>query len=72
MAKPTGNYHNAPRFSNVAEEGACPRCHGRSFKKASRRIGRNLLGGVGQALAAGMENGGKVECVTCGYFFTRG
>lgn len=60
-----------PRFSDVATDGACPRCQGQSFKSKRSALGKSaglLLGGIGLLLVSKSE----VECETCGQKFRRG
>lgn len=50
------------------EAGTCPKCGGRSFKKAGLGAWRYFLGFT-QAMADKIGNAGKVRCKTCGYVF---
>lgn len=59
------------RFSDVASDGACPRCGGRSFKAKRSALGKSvgaLFGGIGILLAPKSE----VRCESCGQTFKRG
>jgi len=71
---------SCPFFSEVAVDGACPRCHGRSFRTpepASVLATGGLLAGGLAGAAAGAAIGAAassdlVLCVTCGARFRRG
>jgi Zn finger protein HypA/HybF involved in hydrogenase expression len=71
---------SCPRFSDVAVDGACPRCHGTSFKTVdvvgTMAAGGLLAGGtVGAAIGAmagAMAPDDVILCVTCGARFRRG
>lgn len=52
------------RFSKVARDGTCPRCHGVSFK--AKRSG---MGKLGLGLLARKT---RVRCESCGYQMRRG
>jgi hypothetical protein len=71
---------SCPRFSEVAVDGACPKCHGTSFRApgltgAGAAAGFVVAGAVGAAVgaAAGAMSPGDITlCVTCGARFRRG
>jgi ribosomal protein L40E len=71
---------SCPRFSEVAVDGACPKCHGTSFRAAdvvgTMTAGGFLAGGtVGAAIGAmagAMSPDDIILCVTCGARFRRG
>jgi hypothetical protein len=71
------NIKPPPPFSEVAVDGACPKCRGRQFGAESS--GAAAVGGflvarvVGAAIASAAASGSdRIECVTCGERFRKG
>lgn len=71
---------SCPRFSEVAVNGACPKCHGMSFRSAgatgpAAAAGFLIAGVVGAAIGAVTAAASEddiILCVTCGARFRRG
>ena len=71
---------SCPRFSEVAVDGTCPKCHGAAFRvpgvTGTMAAGGFLAGGVVGAaigaMAGAMSPNDIVICVTCGARFRRG
>jgi len=59
------------RFSEATEDGACPRCHGYTFK-AKRSAGAKLFGAVFGGIGILAMPKGDVQCESCGITFKRG
>jgi hypothetical protein len=70
------NIKPPPLFSEVAVDGACPKCRGRQFRNdtGGAALGGFLVAGlVGAAIAAAASSTDeRIECVTCGEGFRRG
>jgi hypothetical protein len=71
------NIKPPPLFSEVAVDGACPKCRGRQFRSDTTGVvlGGLLVGGViGLAIAAAVASNSdeRFECVTCGERFRKG
>jgi len=71
---------SCPRFSEVAVDGACPRCHGSSFKASdvvgttavSGFLAGGTLGAAIGAVAGAMSPDDIILCIICGARFRRG
>jgi len=69
-----------PQFSEVAVDGACPKCHGTSFRPpkvddttiAGGFLAGGLLGAAIAAKARATPPDGIIVCVTCGAPFRLG